>query len=81
VLITLCNASLEADLNLDVRASGGTLREARAEVLTHEDMRAANTFSAPETVSRRPLPITFEGSQLSLKAPRRSVMAITLRVI
>jgi alpha-L-arabinofuranosidase len=81
VLITLCNASLEADLNLDVRASGGTLREAGAEVLTHEDMHAANTFSAPEAVSRRPLPITFEASHLSLKAPRRSVMAITLRVI
>src|SRR5262249_37307995 len=47
--VTLTNPSLQEPVTARLRLAGGAqLREARATVLTHEDMHATNTFASPD---------------------------------
>ena len=53
-----------------IRLAGGAhLREARATVLTHEDMRATNTFDRPDEVA-----------PAALAVPKQSVVAVLLEL-
>jgi alpha-L-arabinofuranosidase len=53
---------------------------ARAAVLTHEDMRATNTFDRPDTVQLSELPVSVAGDTAHLTIPRQAVAALTLRL-
>ena len=79
--VTLTNPSLQESVAARIRLSGGArLREARATVLTHEDMRAANTFEKPNEVALAPLAAPVSGDVVTLTLPRKAVVAASLQL-
>jgi alpha-L-arabinofuranosidase len=79
--VTLTNPSLEEAVAARIRLSGGaTLREARATVLTHEDMHATNTFESPDEVTRAPLAVSVSGATATLTIPRQAVVAVSFQL-
>jgi alpha-N-arabinofuranosidase len=80
VTLTLVNPSLDGPLELGIQLAGATAREARATVLTHADMRATNTFAAPDQVAPKPLPVNVSGSGARLRLPGQSVAALEFRI-
>lgn len=82
VLVTLVNPHLEMPVRLRVELSGGQAREARAQVLTHEDPYVEHDVGKPEVVQPRPLRVDLNsaGTVLSVEVPAHAVVAIQLRV-
>jgi alpha-N-arabinofuranosidase len=79
--LTITNPSLEATFPVRVRLANGIhAREAQGVILTHDDMRAANTFSKPDEVKPAPYPVKAEGSTLVLTMPKQSVVSIQCQV-
>jgi alpha-L-arabinofuranosidase len=80
--VTLTNPSLQESVATRIRVSGGArLREARATVLTHEDMRAANTFERPDEVGLAALAAQVSGDTATLTIPAPAVVAISLQLV
>lgn len=79
VTVTLVNPSLEIDLpvKIDLRVA---VREARGTVLTHLDMRRANTFDAPDEVVPHALPVSLDGNKVIAHIPRQSVSALQILI-
>jgi alpha-N-arabinofuranosidase len=81
VTVTLTNPSLQDGVAARVRVAGGArLSEARATVLTHADMRATNTFAAPNAVGLAPLAVTLSGDTAAVAIPTQAVVAVSLLV-
>jgi alpha-N-arabinofuranosidase len=81
VTVTLTNPSLRDGIAARLRVAGGaTLREARATVLTHEDMRASNTFDKPDEVRIGSLAAAVAGDAATLNIPKQAVVAVTLQL-
>jgi alpha-N-arabinofuranosidase len=78
--VTLTNASLDAGVKARIRVAGGSIAEARGRVLTHTDMRAANTFDRPEEVRPAALAATVRGAEAEIAIPRQAVIALDLRL-
>jgi alpha-N-arabinofuranosidase len=77
--LTLTNPSLRDEVVTRIRlAGGGRLREGRATVLTHPDMRATNTFETPDRVGLAPLGTRVAGDTATVTLPRQAVAAISL---
>jgi alpha-N-arabinofuranosidase len=80
--VTLTNPSLDEPVATRLRIAGGArLREARATVLTHEDMHATNTFDRPDQVGLKPLPVEVSGDTASVTLPKQSVIAVALQLV
>jgi alpha-L-arabinofuranosidase len=61
--------------------TGGTSAiEARGLVLTHQDMRATNTFGKPEEVKPVTHPVKVSGDKIELSLPKQSVNLIDCRI-
>ena len=81
VTVTLTNPSLQESVVARIRLAGGArLREARATVLTHEDMRAANTFEKPSEVGLAPLAAQVSGDAATLTIPTKAAVAVSLQL-
>ena len=79
--VTLMNPSLAATVTARIRVAGrARLREARATVLSHPDMRATNTFDRPDEVALKPLDAPVAGVRAAVRLPPRSVAAVSLRL-
>jgi alpha-N-arabinofuranosidase len=79
--VTLTNPSLQEKVVARIRLTGGArLREARATVLTHEDMHATNTFEKPLEVGLAALAAQVSGDTVTLTIPRQAVVAVSLRL-
>jgi alpha-N-arabinofuranosidase len=79
VTLTLTNPSLKEEVVARVALQGGARpREARAVVLTHDDMRAANTFSEPNAVVPATLAASLSGDAVTVGIPRQSVAAVSI---
>jgi alpha-N-arabinofuranosidase len=79
VTVTLTNPSLQDGVVARLRVAGGArLREARATVLTHEDMHATNTFARPEAVVPAALVPRVSGDTATVDVPRQAVVAVQL---
>ena len=79
--LTLTNPSLQDAVATRIRLAGGArLRECRATVLTHEDMRATNTFDQPERVAPVALQAQVSGDTTTLPIPSRAVVAVSLEL-
>ncbi len=79
--VTLTNPSLQERVVTRIRLSGGArLREARATVLTHEDMRATNTFERPDEVGLAALAAQVSGDTATITIPIQAVVAVSLRL-
>ncbi len=81
VTVTLTNPSLREPVVARIRLAGGVrLREARATVLTHPDMRATNTFEKPDEVVPMPLAARVSGDTAALTIPRQAVVAAAFQL-
>jgi alpha-L-arabinofuranosidase len=79
--VTLTNPSLKESVVTRLRLSGGArLREARATVLTHEDMHAANTFEKPNEVAPAALAVQVTGEIATIAIPKKAVVAVSLEI-
>lgn len=79
--VTLTNPSLDTELALRVRlAKGARPTEARATVLTHQDIRATNTFTDPNEVKPASHPISVVADALEVKLPKHSVMLVECEI-
>jgi alpha-N-arabinofuranosidase len=79
--VTLTNPSLAEAVTARIRVAGGArLREARATVLTHPDMRATNTFDRPDEVAPTALDARVSGDRITVRLPPRAVAAVSLRL-
>src|SRR6266850_4638467 len=74
--ITLTNPSLQEGVVTRLRLTGGArLREARATVLTHQDMHATNTFETPDEVGLAALAAQVSGDAATVTIPKQAVVA------
>ncbi len=78
--LTLTNSSLDDAASARIRLDGVAVREARARVLTHSDMRAANTFQSPAEVVPAALPATVVPGGVQVTIPGKSVAALEIRI-
>ena len=80
--LTLTNPSLQDGVAARIRLVGGArLREARATVLTHEDMRATNTFERPNEVRLAPLAALVSRNTATVAIPKQAVVAVSLELV
>ena len=79
--LTLTNAhaseAIQAALTLE---GGASAREGRAEVLAGDDLRAHNTFDAPDAVAVRAMNWSASGRELQISLPPASVTKVALRL-
>jgi alpha-N-arabinofuranosidase len=81
VTVTLTNPSVDTALATRIRLSGSARAvEARGTVLTHGDMRARNTFDAPEEVRPVSLSAKASGDSVTLDLPKHSVAAVEMQL-
>jgi alpha-N-arabinofuranosidase len=79
--VTLTNPSLREPVVARIRLTGGArLREARATVLTHPDMRATNTFEKPDEVVPMALAAPVSGDTAAITIPRQAVVAASFHL-
>ena len=80
--VSLTNPSLDHTVSVRLRMgdSSRVVREARAQVLTHEDTRAGNTFDNPGEVGLQPLQVETETTVVSVTLPKHSVATIELEL-
>jgi len=76
--LTLTNPSLDAAVSARIRVAVGRVAEGRGTVLTHEDMRATNTFDDPDNVSLSALAVEVSGDAAHVTVPRKAVVALDL---
>ncbi len=81
VTLTLTNASLDTAASVRIRLDGVQAREVRGRVLTHADMRAANTFDRPAQVQPAALPAALKGGGVAAVIPSKSVAALEIRTV
>jgi alpha-L-arabinofuranosidase len=82
VTVTLTNPSVDSPITTRIRFTGGArASEGRGTVLTHSDMRARNTFDAPDEVRLSPLPVQVSGDNLVVEIPKHSVAAIEIQLV
>lgn len=79
VTIGLCNLHHEQDVELAVDLRGGTVKAARARLLTADKLDTHNSFSAPEAIK----PVAYDGvkvagSTLAITLPAKSVLSVEL---
>jgi alpha-N-arabinofuranosidase len=80
--VTLTNPSLQDAVVTRIRVSGGAqLREARATVLTHEDMHATNTFEKPHEVGLADSETRVSGDTATVTIPKQAVVAVSLQLV
>jgi alpha-N-arabinofuranosidase len=77
ITVTLTNPSLDSALSVRIRLAGGArAKEARASILTHQDMRATNTFADPDEIKPATHPVRVVGDALELGVPKQSILLI-----
>ncbi len=72
--VTLTNPSLDSPVTARIRGAG--VAEAKGVVLTHADMRAANTFAKPDEVRPAALAVKVAGDVAEVTLPPKSVAAL-----
>jgi alpha-N-arabinofuranosidase len=79
--VTLTNPSLDDAVRTQVRLEGGgRVTEARGQLLTHEDMKATNTFDRPSNVTLVPVTVETSADGARVTIPARAVVALELRI-
>jgi alpha-N-arabinofuranosidase len=79
--VTLTNPSLDAALPVRIKlAAGAHASEAKATVLTHQDMRATNTFRDLEEVKPVAHSVKLTGAGIELNLPRHALVLLECEI-
>jgi alpha-L-arabinofuranosidase len=79
--LTLTNPSVDAALAVRIRLGGVHVKEARGMVLTHQDMRATNTFADPEEVKPVAHPVRMAADAIVVNLPRQAVVSVECEIV
>jgi alpha-N-arabinofuranosidase len=75
--VTLTNPSLDAALSVRIRLVGGArATEARGLMLTHQDMRATNTFAVPDEVKPATHSVRVVADAIELSLPKQAIVLV-----
>ena len=81
ITVTLTNPSLDTVLSVRIRLTGGPRpTEARGIVLTHEDMRATNTFADPDEVKPTAHPVRVLADVIEVKLPKQAIVLVECEI-
>jgi alpha-N-arabinofuranosidase len=76
VAVTNVDPKQPAEITLDV--AGSAARRASGQVLTAATVDAVNSFTAPETVTPKPIAATMRGGKLVVALPAKSVAVLAV---
>lgn len=80
ITITLNNLSAEASEDINIKLAGTGYKVAEAKIVTNPDIRAYNTFEAPEEVTERDFKDYSESeSSIAVKLPSNSVTMLRIK--
>ena len=69
-------------LAVRIRLTGGArVKEARGVVLTHQDMRATNTFADPKGVKPAAHPVKVVADAIVLSLPKQAIVLVECEVV
>ncbi|MBV9181131.1 MAG: alpha-N-arabinofuranosidase [Acidobacteria bacterium] len=75
--VTLTNPSLDSSMAARIHLTGSMhAAEATAQVLTHSDMKARNTFENPEEVKPLKLSVRINQESVRIDVPKQAVVAL-----
>lgn len=79
--VTITNPSIDAPVTARLRLAGGASAvEGRGVVLTHDDMRARNSFQNPDEVRPASLPVNVGKGEITVLLPKQAVAAVEIRL-
>jgi alpha-L-arabinofuranosidase len=78
--LSVVNPNVKEASTTEVVVRGAHIRSAAATILTHSDMHAHNTFSAPETVAPRSQAAEVRDGSLHFQFPAASVTKLVLQL-
>ena len=78
ITLTLSNASLEEDFEIDMDIVGFEAKKAAACILTHGEVHEFNDFDNPERIKPAEHAVELNGSNLKLTLPKLSVVSVIL---
>ena len=76
--LTYANTSLDTGYSIECELIGKKAQKAQARILTSDNVRAHNTFDAPETVLPKEYAVQSTGSGISFDLPAHSVVSIVI---
>lgn len=80
VFLTLTNADLEKDEEIEVSLGEFVPAKIKGEIVTAEDVHCLNDFDSPDTVVKRKFEgFAFNGNKLKIKLPKCSVAGFTIK--
>ena len=80
LVISFVNPKSDASLQIDCALDGRTAKSAAAQILTHKDFNAANTFGNPNAILPQSHPIQAAGSSVKLVLPPMSIVTATVQM-
>jgi alpha-N-arabinofuranosidase len=79
--VTLTNPSLDSPVTARIRFAGGAqAAEGRGALLTHDDMRARNTFQNTDEVRPVSLPVKIGNDGVVVVIPKQAVAAVEIQL-
>ena len=67
-------------MKLSCGLTGAKAASATAQLLSHADFNACNTFEKPNEVVPKPHAVSIDGSRLQLELPPISIAAVSVRL-
>ena len=80
LVISFVNPKSDAGLRIDCALDGRTAKSATAQILTHKDFNAANTFGTPNAIVPQSHLIQVPGSSVRLDLPPMSIVTATVQM-
>ncbi|MGH9450076.1 MAG: alpha-N-arabinofuranosidase [Terriglobia bacterium] len=80
LVVSLVNPRAEADLDVDCRVDGASVKSCDAQILHDPDFNAYNSFANPNRIVPRKYPVVLDGSRLRITLPRLSVATLRARI-
>jgi alpha-N-arabinofuranosidase len=80
LVISFVNPKSDANLRIDCSLDGRTAKSATAQILTHKDFNAANTFGNPNAIVPQSHSIQAAGTSVKLDLPPMSVVTATVQM-
>jgi alpha-N-arabinofuranosidase len=80
LVISFVNPKSDASLRIDCALDGRTAQSATAQILTHKDFNAANTFGNPNAIVPQSHPIQAAGSSVKLDLPPMSIVTAIVQM-
>ncbi|MDE3198922.1 MAG: alpha-N-arabinofuranosidase [Acidobacteriota bacterium] len=80
LVISFVNPKAGAGIRVDCSLDGHAARSATAQIMTHKDFNAANTFGNPNAIVPQPHPVRASGTSVALDLPPMSVVTATVQL-